>query len=119
MYPTRAGRLAQQIQQEVATIIHQELKDPGLGFVTITRATLSPDGHYAKVFFSCLGGEAERQRSQEVLDRSIRFVHGLMKKRLRLKMTPILEFRYDESIEGTIGLEQTFEQLRRPPQQDE
>ncbi len=115
MYPTRAERLAHHLQQEIATIIHQELKDPGLGFVTITRVSLSPDGHYAKVLFSCLGGEAERRRSQEALDRSVGFVYGLVKKRLRLKITPLLQFRYDESIEGAIGLEQTFERLRRPP----
>jgi ribosome-binding factor A len=115
MLPTRAGRLAQQIQQEVATIIHQEVKDPGVGFVTITRVTLSPDGRYAKVYFSCLGDAAQRQQSQQVLDRSVRFIYGLLKKRLRLKIIPILEFKFDESIEGTIGLEQAFERLKQPP----
>lgn len=115
---TRVMRLAHQLQREIALIIHRELKDPRLGFVTITTVELSKDLAYAKVSFSCLGDTQERVRCQEALDRSSGFVHGLMKKRLRLKMTPTLLFRYDESIAGSIALAETLEQLKETPKQE-
>lgn len=115
METTRATRLAQQFQQEIATIIQQELKHPGLGFVTITRVELSKDLSHAKVFFSCLGDLQERARSQEALDRSAGFIYGLIKKRFRLKVIPELAFRYDESIANSIALEETFDRLKQLP----
>jgi ribosome-binding factor A len=107
-------RLGQELRQEIAMIIHQELKDPRLGFVTITRMELSKDLRHAKVLFSCLGGEPERARAQEVLERSAGFIQGLLKKRFRLRAIPVLAFRYDASIEGSITMADTLDQLKRP-----
>ena len=109
---SRSTRLAHQLQQEIATIIHRELKDPRLGFVTITRVELSKDLRHAKVLFSCLGDPEARERSQETLNHSTGFVYGLMKKRLRLKVIPELLFRYDESIAHSIALSETFERIK-------
>lgn len=111
MRAPRTERLAEQFRQEIATILQQELKHPGLGFVTITRVELSKDLSHAKVLFSCLGGSEERARSQEALDRSAGFIHGLIKKRFRLKVIPVIAFRYDESIANFIALAETFEKL--------
>ena len=112
MQTTRTARLEHQLQQEIAMIIHRELKDPRVGFVTITKVELSNDLAYAKVSFSCLGSGEERTRTQEALDRSAGFIHSLIKKRLGLKITPHLRFRYDESIEGAINLDQTLARLK-------
>ena len=117
MQTTRTERLAHQFQQEIAMIIHQELKDPRLGFVTITRVELSKDLSRAKVLFSCLGSEEERVRSQEALDHAAGFIHGLIKKRFRLKVIPEVVFRYDESIAGSITLSETLDRLKRSPQE--
>ena len=110
---SRAIRLAQQLQQEIAMIIHQEVKDPRLGFVTITRVELSKDLSHAKVSYSCLRDAQERARCHTALDHSTRFIYGLIKKRLRLRITPTLVFRYDESIAGAIDLEQAFQRLKQ------
>ena len=83
MQSIRKDRLAQQLQEEIAMIIHREMKDPALGFVTITRVELSNDLSYAKVGFSCLGGEQERTQTQEGLDRGVGFIRSLVKKRFR------------------------------------
>ena len=112
---TRLERIAQELQREVATIIHQELKDPRLGFVTITRIEVTKDLRYAKVLFSCLGGPAERERTQEALDRSTAYIHGLVKKRFRLKVIPAFTFHYDASIEGAITMAEQLDALRPPP----
>ena len=112
MNTTRMERVTQELQQEIASIIHQELKDPRLGFVTITRLELSPDLRHGKVFFSCLGGAEEREHSQEALDHAIPFIYGLVKKRFRLKAIPALQFRYDPSIANSIGIADTLDKLR-------
>ena len=112
MQQGRMERLSQQLRQEIAMIIHQELKDPRLGFVTITRIELSKDARHAKVRFSCLGGEGERERSQQALDRAAYFIYGLIKKRFHLKVIPELTFHYDPSIEGSIQLSDTFDRLK-------
>jgi len=112
MQGTRFERLAHQLQQEIAMIIHRELKDPRVGFVTITNVELSKDFSHAKVSFSCLGDAQARRRSQEALDHSTRFIHGLIKKRFRLKRIPELHFRYDESIAGAIAMSETLDQLK-------
>ena len=112
MRDNRMARLANELQQEIAMIIHQELKDPTVGFVTITRVELSKDVRHAKVWFSCLGGEAQRARSQEALDRSARYIHGLIKKRFRLKIIPELTFWYDASIAGVIELSEKLDRLK-------
>ena len=114
MRDTRMARLTGELQQEIGRIIHQELKDPRLGFVTITRLELSKDLRHAKVFFSCLGGEGARSSSQEALDHATRFIHGLIKKRFRLKVIPELQFRYDVSIEEAIALSEKLDRLRQP-----
>lgn len=115
MQGSRLERLTQQFQQEIATIIHRELKDPRLGFVTITRVELSKDLAYAKVSYSCLGSAEERQRSEEALEHSAGFIRGLLKKRFHLKIIPAIQFRYDESIAGAIALSETLNQLKPPP----
>ncbi|MBI3997208.1 MAG: 30S ribosome-binding factor RbfA [Candidatus Omnitrophica bacterium] len=115
MQSTRIARLSQELQQEIARIVHQELKDQRVGFVTITRVELSKDLSQAKVFFSCLGAEAERVQSQEALERSARFIHSLIGKRFRLKVIPAILFRYDESIERSIAMSDTFDRLKAGP----
>ena len=119
MFGTRKDRLNEQLQQEIATIVHQELKDPGIGFVTITRVELSSDLSHAKVGFSCLGGEAERLRSQETLDRAQGFIRSLIKKRLCLKIIPAIVFQYDRTIEQAIDLSAKLDQLKFGPPPDD
>ena len=109
----RPARIAHQLQQEIAVIVQRELKDPRLGFVTITRVELSGDLRHAKVFFSCLGGQADVHRSQEALDHSAPFVRSLIKKRFRLRIIPEIAFRFDASIEGSLRITQTLDQLEQ------
>lgn len=111
MRPSRSVRIAHQLQQEIALIIQRELKDPGLGFVTITRVELSNDLHHAKVFFSCLGDAEELARSQRALDHSTSFVRGLITKRFRLKVIPQIAFRYDETIKEAISMSEQLDRL--------
>jgi len=110
---SRNARLANQLQREIALILQQELKDPRLGFVTVIRVELSGDLSHAKVLFSCLGGPEERDRSAEALEHAVPFIRSLIKKRLRLKIIPALAFQYDDTIEASMRLDQTLDELQR------
>lgn len=113
MQGARLERLAQQFQQEIALIIQRELKDPRLGFVTITRVELSKDLTHAKVFYSCLEEEPARRQTQDALHHAVRFIHGLLKRRLRLRVIPEIRFCYDDSIAASIAMTETLDRLRR------
>ena len=113
MSDVRKGRVGHQLQQEIAHILQQELKDPRLGFVTVTKVELSSDMSHDKVGYSCLGGPDVRERSQDALDHAAGFVRGLVKKRFRLKIIPEIVFRYDESIEQSIAISSKLDELKR------
>ena len=112
MFGSRKERLNRQLQEEIAAILQWDLKDPQMGFVTITKVELSGDLSHAKVSYSCLGSPEDRQHSQEALARAAGFVRGLVKKRLRLKIIPELVFRYDETIAQAIDLSAKLDQLK-------
>ncbi len=120
MQGPRIERVAKELQHEIAKILQGEIKDPRLGFVTVTQVDLSKDLRHAKVFFSCLGSEEERKLSQEALDHSAAYVRGLVKKRFRLKIIPELVFRFDQGIERSIDMGARLDQLgapEEPPQE--
>ena len=88
-----------------------ELKDPRLGFVTVTGVATSPDLRFARVFVSVLGNERKREESLAAL----RSAHGVLQARvgreLRLKRTPQLAFEYDPSVERGVRMTQLIDEL--------
>ena len=115
MQTVRKDRVSQALQQEIASIVQFELKDPGVGFLTITKVELSSDLTRAKVGFSCLGDAQERSRAQEALDRAAKYVRRLIKKRLPLKIIPEIVFRFDESVAQSIAISAKLDELKIPP----
>ncbi|MDR7484172.1 MAG: 30S ribosome-binding factor RbfA [Armatimonadota bacterium] len=99
MPPTRAERLAEVIRTEASEIIQRELKDPRIGFVSITDVVVSTDLRHAKIFVSVLGDEAAKQRSMEGLERARGHIRSALGARLQVRFVPEILFRLDESIE--------------------
>ena len=94
----RSQRVGDLIREEVADIIMYHLKDPRLGFVTVTGAEMTDDLKLARVFVSVLK-ESERESAIAILNAAKPFFRQLLGKRLKMKFTPSLEFRLDTSIE--------------------
>lgn len=94
----RQQQVADAIQKEVSVLIQRELKDPRLGFVTVTRAEVSPDLHHAKVFVSVLGSPEEQQATLKVLASAAGFLRHELGARLSMRYIPALQFRTDASI---------------------
>lgn len=95
--PARGIRVAEQIQKDLAELIPRELRDPRLGFVTITDVELTPDYAYATVYFSVLTGSAET--SAEALNDSAGYLRNLIFKKLHIHTVPTLRFKHDQSVE--------------------
>lgn len=115
----RVQRVAEEIKQEIGKIIHDELKDPRIGFVTITKVDLSPDLRYASVYFSVLGTKKESRDTQVGLARSAGFVRKLLGRRMKLRYTPQVTFRLDESAEYSIRISKVLEKIKNKDKSNE
>jgi ribosome-binding factor A len=92
-------RVNESIREVLGDAIATELKDPRIGFVTVTAVDTSPDLRTARVFVSVLGDEHERERSLAGLRSSHGVLQGKIAGGMRLKRTPTLTFEYDDSVE--------------------
>ncbi|MCX5702413.1 MAG: 30S ribosome-binding factor RbfA [Candidatus Omnitrophica bacterium] len=108
----RYEKVAEALRKEISSIIHDELKDPRLGFVTITNVDLTGDLRYAKVFFSVLGKDQEYKRTKEALDSALGFIRRLIAQRIRLRFTPEIAFKEDRSSEYSIKIQQVLEEIK-------
>lgn len=101
---SRAQRIGDQIQRELAQLIRLEIKDPRLGgLVTITAVEVSRDASHAKVFVTVMGGEAEAgvdrvAQSVKVLNDASGFLRMQLGRAMKLRSVPQLRFHYDESV---------------------
>jgi ribosome-binding factor A len=109
---SRTARVADQIRGEIASMIARDVHDPGIGFVTITRVTVTPDLQQARVYYTALGDEKARRDSERALGRAAPFLRRQLGSRLRLKRAPDVEFLYDESIAGQARIEQLLNEIR-------
>jgi ribosome-binding factor A len=94
----RPARLSSQIRDEISLIISQGLRDPRIGFVTITDVSLSPDLKRAKVYVTVLGSDRDRAASLEGLNHAVGYIRHRIGERLQLRRIPELFFLIDESI---------------------
>ncbi len=108
----RVDRLADQIRGEVAGMIAAELKDPRIGFTTVTRVELSGDLYHARVWVSVLGDEAAQQRTLEGLSSAAGYVRHEVSRRLRLRRVPDLVFVLDRSPEEASRIETLLRNLK-------
>ena len=97
MAKDRIRRVNEAVREVLSEAITTELKDPRVGFVTVTAVDTSPDLRHAHVFVSVLGGEEQRSESLAGLASSHGYLQARVATKLRLKHTPQLEFQYDES----------------------
>ncbi|HEY5603952.1 MAG TPA: 30S ribosome-binding factor RbfA [Gammaproteobacteria bacterium] len=100
----RSDRVADQIQRELAALIQFEVKDPRIGMVTITTVEVPRDFEYAKVYFTVLGDNAVREATIKGLTHAAGFLRRELAHRLKLRVTPELQFVYDQSIDNAIRI---------------
>lgn len=114
MQGKRLERVNQLIREEVSLLLQRELKDPRLGFVTVTDVETSPDLRMAKVFVSVLGNEEQWAASLAALGSARGFIRNWLRQNLDLRVTPVLEFRADRSMEHAARIQELLKQINTP-----
>ncbi len=105
-YYPRSARVADLIKEEVASIISNELKDPGIqGFVTLVNVELTRDLHYATLWVSVLGSDVEKESTMHSLRRATGFIRTVLGRRLKIRKMPDLRFRLDRSLDAQEEIE--------------
>ena len=115
---SRMERINRQMQREVSTIIHRDLADPSLKFVTITHVSVSRDLRRARVYFSILGDKSRLKVIVQRLEKASGFIRKLVGHAIVMRYTPQLVFIYDESILTSARIEETLEELRHESEED-
>jgi ribosome-binding factor A len=107
----RRLRANEGIREALSTVILAEgLKDPRVGFVTVTGVEATPDLRQAKVYVSVLGKKAERAATMAALERSRGYLQARLSETLRMKRTPQLQFIYDDTLDNAMHIEKLLRQ---------
>ena len=115
---SRQDKVAEAIRQEASVIIHDKLKDPRLGFITITNVEITQDLRYAKIFFSVLGNDDAHKNTKEALDSALGFVRKLIAQRLNLRFAPEIAFYEDRSSEYSVRIEEVLNEIKEIDEQN-
>jgi ribosome-binding factor A len=109
----RTIRLAEQIRVEAGNILSRQVHDPGIGFLTLTRVTVTGDLLQARIFYTAMGDPAERKKTARALARALPFIRRALGQRLQLRRVPEITFSYDESLAHQARVEELLENIKR------
>lgn len=107
----RTERIAEQVREEISQMLTTEVSDPGVGLVTVTRVKVTPDLSLARVYWTILGGPAERRDTTRALRRVAGYVRHLLAERLTLRRVPEVQFLFDEGAAAQDRVEQIIREL--------
>ena len=105
----RSRRIAEQVQRELSDIIRLELKDPRVGMITIVDVEVSTDQSHARVYFTSLGDQAGIDDATAGLQHASGFLRSQLAHRMKLRIVPQLQFKYDESVERGMRISQLID----------
>ncbi|NOZ25207.1 MAG: 30S ribosome-binding factor RbfA [Nitrospirae bacterium] len=108
----RSKRVGDLLREEIADIVMRRVKDPRLGFLTVTSVEVTDDLKIARVYVSVLK-KADTESTLSILSSARGFIRSELRKRVRMKVLPALEFRVDESIEYGARIDELLNRIRR------
>jgi ribosome-binding factor A len=115
----RPHRVGEQLQKEISALLLKGLKDPRIGFVTITGVSVTPDMHLARVHYTVYGDEKQRAETQKGLKSAVPFIRRELSRRLRLRYVPELIFEFDKALEYGNRIDSLLRQLNEDHARDE
>ncbi len=107
----RVERIQKQVREEVSQMLATEVRDPGVGLVTVTRTKVTGDLSLARVYWTIIGDDKERHKTQKALERAAGFVRHLLAERLSLRRVPEVKFIYDQSVAAQDRIEQIIQEI--------
>jgi len=111
---SRGGSRIRRVNESLREVIAGEillLKDPGVGFVTVTGVAVTPDLRAARVYYSVLGDDEEKKATQAALDRAAPRIQRAVGREIRMKFNPVLEFVFDESVEKGLRMDKLLHEI--------
>ena len=105
-------RVDEAVREVLGDAVSRDLKDPRVGFVTVTEVRTSPDLRHARVFVSVLGTDDERKATIEGLSSAHGILQARVARELRMKRTPTLEFLYDDTTDRAMRVEELLDRTR-------
>lgn len=107
----RVERIQEQVREEVSQMLATEVRDPGVGLVTVTRAKVTGDLSLARVYWTILGDAEERKKTAKALERAAPYVRHLLAERLTLRRSPEVKFIFDESVAAQDRIEKILQDI--------
>jgi len=112
----RMERVNKQLMRQIMDVIHKEVDDPAIDFLSITRVETTSDLQESKVYFS-LFDESQREKVEEILHKMIKFIRVSLGKRIRLRILPQLKFIPDDSIKYSVDMYHKIEEVKDKDEQ--
>jgi ribosome-binding factor A len=105
MAKKRIARVNEQIRRELTSLVQRDVRDPRIGMVTITAVETSPDLYHAKVFYSVMGSDEDRDSAAEGLRAAAGFLRTEIGRRMHIRRAPELHFTYDDTLQHAMHIE--------------
>ncbi len=118
MSSQRSHRVGEQIQKEISALLLKGLKDPRVGFVTITEVRVTSDLSIARVYFTVMGDDRARQQTTRGLTSAAVYLRRELAKRLRLRQVPELHFEFDTTLEYGNRIASLLQEINRKEDHD-
>lgn len=108
----RTDRLGEMFREDISALLQKGLKDPRVGFVTISRVEVTEDLSYAKVLVSVMGDDKEKNSTLIALRNSAGFIRSHVGKNVKIRKMPELQFVLDESLEHAMNIQRILHELK-------
>jgi ribosome-binding factor A len=120
MANNRPDKVGEQIRIELTQLLARDVHDPGVGFITLTKVTVTPDLQLARIYYTSMGDAKALRETEKALGRALPFLRRQIAQRVRLRRVPELEFFFDKSVAHQDRIEQVLQELKaeadaRPP----
>ncbi len=112
----RKERMQDFLREEISMIVQQEIKDPGVGFVTIIDVRMTDDLKYAKVYYSVFGSEEEKEHTAQALKRATNYIKHVLGGKVRIKYMPEITFIYDTEQEKAARIDAILKKVGNVPE---
>ncbi len=108
----RSNQVAEELRKIISMILIDDLSDPRTGFLTITRIEVTADLRFAKVFYSVLGSEEQRESTREALEENLSFIRRLAVQQINMKYAMEIRFEEDRSIESSFQIDTILKKIK-------
>ena len=112
MAGNRPDKVGEQIRIELSQLLARDVHDPGIGFITLTKVSVTPDLQLARVYYTTLGDETAQKETGKALHRASPFLRRQIAQRVRLRRVPAIEFFYDKSVAQHDRVERILQDLK-------